>query len=127
MFPFAIILASALAAGNTSAVTPRERICIDDNWRFTKGDPTNCTVSLLYDVREQKTVRRLAESEADGNANFQTTTNEAGSPSKAVIKQWILPSGNDFIRDASRRFVRPEENLGDGVAYVQPDFDDSSW
>ena len=25
------------------------------------------------------------------------------------------------------RFVRPEGNLGDGVAYVQPDFDDSSW
>src|SRR5215813_13544251 len=121
MFPFAIILASALAAGNTSAVTPRERICIDDNWRFTKGDPTNCPVSLLYDVREQKTVRRLAETEADGNANFQAATNESANPPKAVIKQWILPTGNDFIKDPSRRFVRPEGKLSDGVAYVQPD------
>ena len=48
---------------------PRERISINDNWRFTKGDPTNSTVSLLYDVREQKTVRRLAEAEADGNSS----------------------------------------------------------
>jgi len=38
-----------------------------------------------------------------------------------VIKQWILPTGNNFIKDPSRKFMRPEENPGDGVAYVQPD------
>ena len=45
---------------------PRERISIDDNWRFTKGDPTNNAVSLLYDVRQSQNLCRLAQ-EADGN------------------------------------------------------------
>ena len=44
-----------------------------------------------------------------------------------MIKQWILPTGNDFIKDPSRKFARPEGNLGDSVAYVQPDFDDRAW
>src|SRR4029077_7434752 len=107
----------------------RERISINDDWRFTKGDPTNCAVSLLYDVREQKTVRRLAEAEADGNASLNVATNSSGSTNlpPALIKQWILPTGNNFINDAARKFVRPAGNPGDGVAYVQPDFDDSSW
>src|ERR1039458_9418875 len=107
---------------------PRERISVNDNWRFTKDDPTNNTVSLLYDVREQKIVRRLAEAEADGNSssNALAASEPTNSP-QAVIKQWILPTGNNFIKDASRKFVRPKGNLGDGVAYVQPDFDDSGW
>src|ERR1035437_7363244 len=107
---------------------PQERISINDDWRFTKGDPTNNAVSLLYDVRQQKTVRRLAEAEADGNSSSNAAA--AGEPTnspQAVIKQWILPTGNNFIKDASRKFMRPEGNLGDGVAYVQPDFDDSGW
>jgi beta-galactosidase len=107
---------------------PQERISINDDWRFTKSDPTNNAVSLLYDVRQQKTVRRLAEAEADGNSSSNAAA--AGEPTnspQAVIKQWILPTGNNFIKDASRKFMRPEGNLGDGVAYVQPDFDDSGW
>lgn len=123
----AILFALFLVAGALAAAA-RERISIDDNWRFTKGDPTNCTVSLLYDVREQKTVRRLADAEADGNSNLgQTITNEPVKSSLTVIKAWILPTGNEFIKDPSRRFARPEGNPGDGVSCVQPDFDDSSW
>ena len=44
-----------------------------------------------------------------------------------MIKPWVLPSGNEFIKAPSRRYVRPQENPGAGVAYVQPGFDDSSW
>ena len=120
-----ILLSGSLPA----QVAPRERILINDDWRFTKGDPTNCTLSLLYDVREQKTVRRLAEAEADGNSSSTSATNSTSTSNAqvSVIKQWILPTGNNFIKDPSRKFVRPEGNLGDGVAYVQPDFDDSAW
>ena len=108
---------------------PRERISVNDNWRFIKGDPTNNTVNLLYDVRRQQTIRRVAEAEADGNSSLNAATNSSGSSNlpTAVIKQWILPTGNNFIKDASRKFIRPEGNLGDGVAYVQPDFDDNGW
>ena len=66
--------------------------------------------------------------EADGNGAIkQSGASNQPTNADAVIKQWILPTGNDFIKDASRRFKRPEGNPGDGVAYVQPDFDDSSW
>jgi beta-galactosidase len=124
------LLAQILLSGSLLAqAAPRERISINDNWRFTKGDPTNNTVSLLYDVRQQQTIRRVAEAEADGNSSLNAATNSSGSSNLPpdVVKQWILPTGNNFIKDASRKFVRPEGNLGDGVAYVQPDFDDSGW
>ena len=112
-----------------AADSPRTRISINENWRFTKGDPTSNAVSLLYDVRQPETVRRLAAAEADGNAAMNETaiSNASTKPPPAIIKQWILPTGNEFIKDASKRFVRPEGNLGDDVSYVQPDFDDSSW
>jgi beta-galactosidase len=127
---FSAVLSRSLAPGISLAQSgPRERIAIDDNWRFTKGDPTNCAVSLLYDLREQRQIRHLAGAEADGNPSLNVATNlsDSTNPPPGVIKQWILPTGNDFIKDPSRKFVRPVENLGGGVAYVQPDFDDSTW
>src|SRR5450759_3844902 len=120
------ILLFAVAAGfAVAADSPRERISINDNWRFTKGEPTSNTVSLLYDVRQQQTIRRV-DAEADGNAsvNESVAASDTNQP-PAVIKQWILPTGNDFIKDAARKFTRHEGNLGDAVAYVQPGFDDS--
>src|SRR5215831_5843584 len=69
---------------------PRERISINDDWRFTGGDPTNCNESLLYDLRKRETVRRLAAAEADGisSAASAAMTNESAAPT-AVIKAWI--------------------------------------
>src|SRR5664280_1643029 len=125
-FLWLFIAATGLVA---AADLPRERISIDENWRFIKGDPTNCTVSLLYDSRRDEAIRRVAEAEADGNptANKSAATNESTDVPAAVIKQWILPTGNPFIKDASRRWTRPAGNPGDGAPYVQPGFDDSSW
>jgi len=127
IFPFLFFLGLTCACFVAAAGSPRERVSIDDNWRFTRGDPTNNTVSLLYDVRREVAVRRLAEAEVDGNSSSAVTNSDTNSAPEAVIKQWILPTGNDFIKDPARRFVRPPGNPGDGVPYVQPDFDDSSW
>ena len=125
-----ILLLVAVAGVAMAADSPRERISINDDWRFTKGDPASNTASLLYDVRRAQTLRRFA-AEADGNAAInqtnQTATANETTNQIAVIKQWILPTGNNFIKDPSRKYARPEGNLGDGVAYVQPDFDDSAW
>ncbi len=119
-----VFLAQLLLPGSLPAQSaPRERISINDDWRFTKGDPTNCPVSLLYDIRPQPEKRRPAGTET--NTDTAATNNEAAKP--AVIKQWVLPSGNHFIKDPAGKFVRPEGNLGDGVAYAQSDFDDGSW
>jgi hypothetical protein len=76
------------------ATAPRERISINEGWRFTKDDPPGNTESLAYEN----------------------------------IKQWILPTGNPLIADPSRRFARPDgKSPGESLAYVQSDFDDSSW
>ena len=66
---------------------------------------------------------------ADGNPATRTSRSPPnGSPNvTAVIKQWVLPTGNDFIKDPSRKFVRPQGNPGNGISFVQPNFDDSSW
>jgi beta-galactosidase len=107
-----------------NAAAPRERILINDNWRFIKGDPTNInSKSLLYDVRpvargdDQR--ERLAEATEDAEKLVAATNR--------VLKSWILPTGNRFLKDSAKRFVRPEGNPGGDVAYVQSGFDDSGW
>jgi beta-galactosidase len=120
---------SSLHGADPEPTPPRERVSINANWRFTKNDPTNNTVSLLYDVRRRQTVRRIAEAEADGNstANEPASALESTNAPDAVIKQWILPTGDDFIKDPVRRYARPEGKFSRDVAYAQPEFDDSSW
>jgi beta-galactosidase len=54
-------------------------------------------------------------------------TNQVRATSPVTLKQWILPSGNDFIKVPSRRFERPQGNPGEDSPYVQAEFDDSSW
>ncbi len=101
----------------------RERISIDDDWRFKKGDPPGNTVSLLYDVRPQVKDRR-----DNGPAAARPEAEEKPAPTaQAAIKQWILPTGNAFIRDPARRFARPQGSWGGQIAYTQREFDDSSW
>src|SRR3954468_18487979 len=43
------------------------------------------------------------------------------------IKSWILPTGNAFLRDSSRRFVRPAEGPRETPVYARPEYDDSQW
>lgn len=44
-----------------------------------------------------------------------------------TIKAWILPTGNEFVKDNSNRANQPEENPGGNLSCVQPGFDDSEW
>jgi beta-galactosidase len=113
-FSFILVLATTGKAAVASD-PPRQRICINDNWRFIKGDPADNTESLLYDVRPVWPRASGAE------------TNPPVSQPPALLKPWILPTGNDFISASERKIVRPEGNPGTQVAYVQPSFDDSSW
>lgn len=108
--------------GGDAAHGPRDRSSLDADWRFTKGDPVGNTVSLLYDVRPE-----VREGRDDGPADAQPKEAQKTAASQAVMKAWILPTGNRFIKDPARRFARPEGNYGGEVSYVQRDFDDSSW
>ena len=120
----AVLVVCALIAANPLAkAAPRERIMIDDDWRFQKGDPAGNAVSLLYDVRTE-VKERWDGGPADAQAKELANVT---APAQTVIKAWILPTGNTFIKDPARRFVRPKGNWGGDVAYVQRDFDDRAW
>jgi len=90
----------------------RIRRLIDEDWRFTKGDPDGNTVSLLYDLRPQPGARGAPATPP---------------PEVPIVKEWILPSGNTFLKNPAKRAERPKGNLGDNVAYVSANFNDSSW
>ena len=131
VFALAVRMATAAAttpqiqteASTSGANPPRERISLDQGWRFQKGDPAGNAVSLLYDTRT-KVKETIDGGPADAQAKELATVT---APAQTVIKAWILPTGNAFIKDPARRFVRPKGNWGGDVAYVQRDFDDRVW
>ena len=126
LVPFIAVLNPTLACGQTPSARPirpaRERILIDDDWRFQKGDPAGAT-GLLYDVRPP--LKEEGKDKAPDAAAEEAV--KAGPTVQPILKPWILPTGNTFIKDPSRRFVRPPGNPGRGLSYVQPNYDDSGW
>ncbi|UZK65474.1 beta-galactosidase GalB [Sphingomonas sp. M1-B02] len=116
-----------LIAGTSPALVdaqtaPRERISINAGWRFAKGDPAGITTDLRYDVRPDY------DNSGDGKV-ADARPEEAARVANAstVLKRWILPSANSFIKDPAKRHVRPAGHPGNDVAYVQPGFDDRGW
>lgn len=103
--------------------SPRERISINDDWRFHKGDPETLPVPLDYDLRPQ-----VVQS-ADGKAADARPEKAAkvATDLRVVLKPWILPTGNAFIADPAKRHRRPDGDPGNGVDFVQAGFDDSGW
>lgn len=119
----ALVLTSSLGplAATSSA---RERLSINADWRFQRGDPPGDAVSLLYDVRPRV---RDSRDDRPADARPEAAAAVAAPAQAAVLKPWILPTGNRFVKDPARRFVRPPGNRGGDVAYVRRDFDDRSW
>lgn len=110
-------------AAESPTAASRERLSINEGWRFAKGDPDGATARLMYDVRPE------LQEEQDGKA-ADARPEEAAAKTRAngqVLKPWILPTGNAFINDPNRRHTRPEGHPGSDVSYVQPNFDDSHW
>ena len=77
--------------------------------------------ALLYDVRPEP--RALGERPAE----FTEAAEKLGPATHPVLKPFILPAGNRFIKDPTQRFARPEGDPGGDLPYVQPGFDDSGW
>lgn len=121
------LLPAAFAAIAQGQSTPnpkavRERISIDENWRFRQGDPDGAA-GLSYDVRpplEADVKDKAPDAAAD-------VTEHGGSSTQPVLKSWILPSGNRFLNDPARRFVRPPGDPGSDVPFVRANYDDRSW
>ncbi len=114
---FALLTLSALAA------TGRERLLINDGWRFQKDDPPGNTVDLRYDVRPEVGRRR-----DDGPADAKPEeVAHLAAEAKTVLRPWVLPTANPLIKDPAKRHVRPAGDPGSDVPYVQAAFDDSDW
>lgn len=120
LFLWALVV---LAAPAHAQQTPRTRESINQDWRFTRGDPAGMTADLRYDVRPE------FDDTGDGKAADARPEEAAridGSGAN-VLKRWILPTANPFIKDPAQHHARPAGNPGEDVSYVQPGFDDSSW
>lgn len=116
-------LFALVAAITTAANTPRERISINENWRFTKGDPNGDPTGLIYDVRPE-----VKDKKDDKAADSEPTAAEKiAATNRVVLKPWILPTANAFIADPAKRHTRPAENIATNVSYTQCDFDDRAW
>ena len=119
----AAIMTLTMEAAAPAAGALRERTLIDQGWRFHLGDPAGNTVDLTY-----ADWTRLKEKTENEPADAQAKVESGGTaPARNTIKPWILPTGNAFIKDPARRFVRPEGNPGGGVACVRGDFNDQAW
>lgn len=97
------ILGHAHVVRNAVEYGGRQRTSLDNGWRFMRF-PTNPD-GLLYDQRPD-------------------TINVTDA---VILKPWVLPSGNQFIKDPANRHQRPEGNAGGSVPFVQETFDDSAW
>jgi len=109
---------SAKLASNVN----RHRISINDGWRFFKYDSLAKADNLMYDVRPKVfdyNENKVADSKPTEAVKVEVT--------QEVLKPWILPSGNDFIKDPQKRHIRPAGNPGSNFQFVKSNFDDSSW
>ncbi|HML74520.1 MAG TPA: beta-galactosidase GalB [Anaerohalosphaeraceae bacterium] len=114
-----------LAGGLSSCAkqtTVRQRISLNADWRFHLGDPAQSAGGLLYDVRPEVKDRNDVVP-----ADAMPTEAVKVEARQAVLKPWIMPTGNRFIKDPARRYVRPEGNPGSDCPFVQGGFDDLSW
>ena len=103
----------------------RQHISINDDWRFFKYDSTALADDLIYDVRPE-----VKDNRDDKPADTRPTEAETVSTKQIVLKSWILPTGNDFIKDPEKHYGRPESRQsqnGSDFPFVQNDFNDSSW
>ncbi|MBV7530381.1 beta-galactosidase GalB [Chitinophaga sp. sic0106] len=98
----------------------RQRISINENWKFFKytGKPDQ----LIYDVRPD-----VADRNDDVVADSRPTASIAVNAQAPVLKNWILPSANEFIADPDKHHHRPAGNPGADFPFVQSSFDDGKW
>ena len=110
------------SAQQQSGSNLRERISISPNWYFYKYNSITESDDLKYEVRPE------IQDQNDGKeADSKPTEAVKVETTKEALKEWILPTGNRFIKDPAKRHLRPAGNAGRDFRFVKHDFDDSSW
>jgi beta-galactosidase len=98
------------------------RIVMDFNasWKFFRT--TLGSDSLIYDVRppdEEFTESKDADSRPEEALKLNKTD--------FVLKPWIMPTGNPFIKEISKHYQKPAGWPGQDFPFVKSDFNDQSW
>lgn len=107
---------------SSAADAQRSRVSIDGGWKFHRGDAPGAAADLRYEVLPEL---KLRPDGADFDAGVMDDPNT--STRRGVLRPFILPSGNGFIRDPAKRHQRPAGNPGGDVPYVAGTFDDAAW
>jgi beta-galactosidase len=97
----------------------RKRISINEGWKFMRY--TSEPDKLIYDVRPEVTDRN-----DNVVADTKPTEGATVASSDKVLKKWILPTANDFIKDTTKH-QRPDGNPGGDFPFVQNNFNDNAW
>lgn len=110
----------AQQATKNQSSSHRQRISINEGWRFFRytGEPDK----LMYDGRPAVTNRN-----DNIVADTRATDSTIAKSSDSVLKKWILPTANSFIKDPSKHHQRPDANPGSDFPFVQNNFDDKNW
>jgi beta-galactosidase len=114
------LLITATSFSQQSKLLGRERININDGWRFFRY--TDKADSLIYDERPA-VINPNDNKVADTRAS-ETATSKS---SEQTLKNWILPTANDFIKDETKHHQRPKGSPGKDFPFVQNNFNDKSW
>ncbi|KAM0330972.1 hypothetical protein ACHAQA_003929 [Verticillium albo-atrum] len=96
------VVAVDVSAQSEKTLNGRERLNIDDSWRFWRSEFN--PDGIIYDHRPDLDVDNAV-----------------------VLKPWILPSGNDFIADSASHHKRPEGQPSGNLSYNRVEFDDGGW
>jgi beta-galactosidase len=98
----------------------RERINFNAGWLFMRYEGE--TDSLIYDERPVDYNRK-----DDMVADSRPSQSGFEGSSEKVLKKWILPTANDFIKEVNNHYLRPEGNPGSDFPFVQQNFNDKNW
>ena len=106
----------------TKETALRERISLNEGWKFFKYSFLAQADRLIYDVRpevDNKGEYLVADAKPTEAVELKS--------SKEVLKAWIMPTANSYIADKTKRYNRPAGNPGADFPFVQTNFDDNSW
>ncbi len=118
---FTFMIQSAAVAQDFPS-SPRERILLDTGWRFFKYGHEQLTDKLIYDLRpavNEDLDQIAADAKPTASVKLLDTAN--------VLKSYILPTGNAFLKDSAKHYKRPDGNPGEHFPFVKTNFDDTSW
>ena len=105
---------------SSSSKPTRERISINEGWKFMRY--TTEPDKLIYDERPLITNRN-----ENVVADTRPSETRVATSSENVLKKYILPTANDFIKDPARHHQRPPGNPGSDFPIVQNNYNDQGW